>query len=280
MVKTGYIAIIGRPNVGKSTLLNKILGKKVSITSRKPQTTRKRIVGIKTQGDTQMIFIDTPGIHDDNHKIFNQMLNREALSALNEADCILWLLDAYHWNEDDTLVAEKLAHCSVPVLLVINKIDKLDSYDHVLPLVEKLAKQIPHADIIPVSAKKAFNLERLENIISQKLPENAFFYDKNTLTDNTDEFTASEFIREKLVRLLGDELPYAATVSIDQFEKTPKIIRIQSIIWVEKESQKGIVIGRGGEGLKKIGEQSRLAMEAYFEQKVFLQCWVKVKKIG
>ena len=274
----GYVAIIGRPNVGKSTLLNSFLGKKLSITSRKPQTTRHRILGVKTIDQTQMIFVDTPGLHLDEKKLMNQHLNKTALSVLNDADCVLWLLDATRWNSDDEWVAEKLSHCKTPVLLVINKVDKLESSDDIIPIVEKMSQKIPDLVIIPISAKKKFNLDRLTQLIESRLPLSPFYFDKEQITDRPESFIAAEFIREKLVRFLGDEMPYATMVSIEKFERDGRLLRIEAIIWVEKESQKGIVIGKKGDMLKKIGEKSRLAMEKYFEQKIFLQTWVKVKE--
>lgn len=279
--KAGYIAIVGRPNVGKSTLLNNLLGKKLSITSRKPQTTRHKIIGVKTLKDTQMIFVDTPGLHLKESKLINRYLNKSALSALKDVDCILWLLDAAKWNEDDDWVAEKLEGLKKTVILVINKIDKLDKPDDVIPLVEKMAQKmatkLPQVIIIPVSAKKDFNIDRLMNLIQNYLPEGPFYFEKEQLTDRPEKFIAAEFIREKLVRLLGDELPYATMVEITRFQRENKLLRIEALIWVEKDSQKGIVIGKKGEMLKKIGEKSRKALEEYFGQKIFLQNWVKVK---
>ncbi len=278
----GYIAIVGRPNVGKSTLLNNLLGKKLSITSRKPQTTRHKIIGVKTVKDTQMIFVDTPGLHLKESKLINRYLNKSALSALKDVDCILWLLDAAKWNEDDDWVAEKLEGLKKKVILVINKIDKLDKSDDIIPLVEKMAQKmatkIPEIIIIPVSAKKEFNLDRLLQLIQNYLPVGPFYFGEEQLTDRPEKFIAAEFIREKLVRLLGDELPYATMVEITKFQRENKLLRIDAVIWVEKDSQKGIVIGKKGEMLKKIGEKSRKALEEYFGQKIFLQNWVKVKE--
>lgn len=275
--RSGYVAIIGRPNVGKSTLLNSFIGKKLSITSRKPQTTRHRILGIKTTAQSQLIFVDTPGLHIDEKKTLNKYLNKTALSTLSEVDCILWLLDATKWDENDEWVAQKLSRCKATVLLVINKVDKLQRSDDVIPLVEAMAKKLPHLVIVPISAKKQFNLDRLQQLIEAELPEGPFYFGQDQLTDRPEAFVAAEFIREKLVRFLGDELPYAVMVSIKHFEREKKLLHIQAIIWVEKESQKGIVIGRQGEMLKKIGQKARVAMETYFGQKIFLQTWVKVK---
>jgi GTP-binding protein Era len=274
----GYIAIIGRPNVGKSTLLNSFLGKKLSITSRKPQTTRHRILGVTTTENTQMIFVDTPGLHLDENKIMNKHLNKTALSTLGDVDCVLWLLDATRWNSDDDWVAEKLNHCRTPILLVINKVDKLEDSDDIIPLVEKMSQKIPNLVIIPISAKKKFNLDRLKQLIESYLPVGPFYFGAEQSTDRPESFVAAEFIREKLVRFLGDELPYATMVSIKDFKRDGRLLRIDAEIWVEKESQKGIVIGRNGDMLKKIGEKSRLAMEKYFDQKIFLRTWVKVKE--
>ncbi len=276
--RSGYIALIGRPNVGKSTLLNNFIGKKLSITSRKPQTTRHRIVGIKTTAHAQLIFVDTPGLHIDENKTLNKFLNKSALSTLSDVDCVLWLLDATKWNENDEWVAQKLRHCKAHVLLVINKVDKLERSDDVIPLVEAMAKKLPNLVIIPISAKKQFNLDRLQKLIEERLPEGPFYFGSEQLTDRPEAFVAAEFIREKLVRFLGDELPYATMVSIKHFKRDGKLLRIEAIIWVEKESQKGIVIGKKGEMLKKIAQKARLAMEKYFNQKIFLQTWVNVKE--
>lgn len=274
----GYIAIVGRPNVGKSTLLNAFLGRKISITSRKPQTTRHRILGIKTLSDTQMIFVDTPGLHQDGENLMNRYMNHTASRALSDVNCVLWVVDATLWTDDDTMVCEKLNKISQPILLVINKTDKLENQDDLLPLIEKLAKRAPRATIVPISAKKQFNLDELEKCIKVYLPHNPFFFAPEQLTDRSEHFLIAEFIREKLVRNLGQELPYATMVAIDSFTEQKKVLHIRATIWVEREGQKGIVIGRGGEMLKRIGQQSRLMIEKFFDQKVFLQLWVKVKE--
>ncbi len=273
----GYIAIIGRPNVGKSTLLNNLLGRKISITSRKPQTTRHRILGIKTIDAVQMIFVDTPGLHQGNKTLLNRYMNRTAVHALAGVDCVVWVIDATHWTEDDDIVKQKLEHISCPILLVVNKIDKLAEPDLILPLVEDLNKRFPHLVIIPVSAKKEWQLEELLKVIKTHLPESPFFFEKEQITDRSEHFLLAEFIREKLVRCLGQELPYATMVAIDSFVKQKRVWHVRATIWVEKDGQKGIVIGHGGETLKKIGQQARIMMEKFFDQKVFLQLWVKVK---
>jgi GTP-binding protein Era len=273
----GYIAIVGRPNVGKSTLLNALLGKKLSITSRKPQTTRHRILGIKTSGSTQFVFVDTPGIHEAGAKLLNQYMNRTAISTLKDVEVIVWVIEAEYFSAEDEWIAEKLKKIKTPILIAINKIDKLADQTEILSKITMLSKLIPKAEFIPLSAKKAYNLDKLEKVIQEKLPESPFFFDENSLTDRSESFICAEMIREKLVRLLGKELPYATTAAIQSIERKNKILHINSIIWVEKEAQKKIVIGEGGKMLKMIGRQARLSMEKYFEQKIFLTLWVKVK---
>jgi GTPase len=273
----GYIAIIGRPNVGKSTLLNALLGKKISITSRKPQTTRHRILGVRTEEESQFIFVDTPGMHTESKRLLNRYLNRSALQALKDVDCVLWLVDAMRWNEDDDYVAKSLQEINVPMLLVINKTDKLEQQDAIIPLVEAMSQKIPDSEIVPISAKKKFNLDHLLEVIKHQLPESPFYFAKEQMTDRNDFFIAAEAIREKLIRTLGDELPYATMVSVDSMQNKQEILHISAIIWVEKEGQKGIVIGKQGEMLKKIGRAARISLEKFFGRKVFLQVWVKVK---
>jgi GTP-binding protein Era len=273
----GYIAIIGRPNVGKSTLLNALLGKKISITSRKPQTTRHKILGIKTRKDTQFIYVDTPGIHEAQAKLINQYMNRTALSALKDVDVVVWVIEASHLSDEDKWILEKLKKIKAPILIAMNKIDILDNQDDILIFIDKLSKEIPNAEFIPLSAKKEFNLNELEKTIQQRLPESPFYFDKDAITDRPHSFMSAEMIREKLIRLLSKELPYVTTVSVESMQKKKKILHISAVIWVEKEGQKKIIIGESGETIKKIGTRARLSMEKYFEQKIFLTLWVKVK---
>lgn len=275
--RTGYIAIVGRPNVGKSTLLNHLLGQKISITSRKPQTTRQRILGIKTIDETQFIYVDTPGLHDHNGKALNRYMNRAALSALQDVNVIVFVVDARRWDKRDEWVLQRIDQLKTPVILAVNKIDKLSDRASLLPYLEEAAKRFSFLKIIPISAKNGDQLLDLEKAISECLPEAPHFYPDDYLTDRTDRFIAAEFVREKLTRLLGEELPYALAVTIDAFEEQPKIVRIAAIIWVEKASQKPIVIGVGGERLKVIGTKARLDLEKYLDKKVFLKLWVKVK---
>jgi len=291
----GYIAIIGRPNVGKSTLLNALLEKKLSITSSKPQTTRHRILGIKTIENAQLIFVDTPGLHapKNQFKLLNKQLNKTATLALKEADVILWVIDAARFTSEDELILEKLKKWreknkknSLSLFIVINKIDNLKDQNSVLMTIDELSALFQEysisAEFVPISAQKKHNLKKLEKLIIKHLPESPFYFDEKTLTDRDDGFVASEMIREKLIRFLGQELPYATTVSIQSIQpkttvKQKPILHISAIIWVEKEGQKKIIIGENGKKLKQIGEQARLALENYFEKKIFLQLWVKVK---
>ncbi len=274
---TGYIAIIGRPNVGKSTLLNHLLGQKISITSRKPQTTRHRILGLKTVEDTQFIYVDTPGLHSHEGQALNRYMNRAALNALHDVDVVVFMVDARRWDEQDSWVLERLSRLTVPIILAVNKIDKLADRSQLLPYMSAAAKRYPFFKIIPMSAKNGDQLNELENCLRTCLPQQPHLFPADQLTDRSDRFIAAEAVREKLMRLLGQELPYALTVTIDAFEDEPKIARIAAIIWIEKSSQKPIVIGENGERLKTVGQKARLDLEKYLDKKVFLKLWVKVK---
>lgn len=276
--RCGYIAIIGRPNVGKSTLLNHILGQKISITSRKPQTTRHRILGIKSSETVQMVFIDTPGLHQDAKKALNKYMNRAASASLHDVDMIIFVVEALHWQSDDEWILKKIKSLDIPLIVAINKIDKIADKEQLLPFIEKISTNLPHAMILPLSALKNDNIAQLENILEMNLPENPHFFPDDQVTDVSERFMASEMIREKLMKSLGQELPYALTVQIEQFKEEEKIIRISAIIYVEKLSQKSIVIGKEGQVLKKVGTAARQALEKYFDKKVFLQLWVKVKE--
>lgn len=274
----GYIAIVGRPNVGKSTLLNKIIQQKISITTRKPQTTRHTIMGIKSTDHVQMIFIDTPGLHRNAKYALNRYMNRSASTALHDVSVIVWVVDALKWTSDDELVLEKLQHIDAPVILVINKIDRVAHQDDLLPLIQKLNEKRKFAEIIPLSAKNSAQVEKLEKLITHYLPESEFFYDTEQVTDRSEQFLASEFIREKLFRYLGEELPYAVTVVIDKYQLKANILHIDAIIMVERTGQKSIVIGKQGEQLKKVGTEARRDIEEMTGHKVFLRLWVKVKE--
>jgi GTP-binding protein Era len=273
----GYAALIGRPNVGKSTLMNKILGQKISITSHRPQTTRHRILGIKTTGYNQVIYVDTPGIHDNENRAMNRYMNRTAGSSFKDVDVIVLLVDALKWTKEDELVINRLQGVSAPVLLAVNKIDQVKRKDQLLPYIESIKSKFNFDGIIPLSAMKGDNVESLEKLIAEYLPESEAFYSEDQITDRSSRFMAAEIIREKLMRNLTQELPYNLTVEIEKFTQDGKLLDIAAVIWVERENQKAIIIGKGGEQLKSIGTKARIDMEKMFESKVFLQLWVKVK---
>jgi len=276
--RCGYVAIIGRPNVGKSTLLNRMLGQKISITAHKPQTTRHRVLGIKSSYQAQIIFVDTPGIHTDKKSALNRYMNRAATSSILDVDVVLFLVDSLKWNQKDEYVLEKLSQAEVPVVLVINKLDKIKNKEELLPHMTKLAEHYKFAQIVPVSARNGEGVEDLEAAITNLLPESPPFFPLDQITDRSERFMAAEFIREKLMRSLGEELPYALTVEIEKFEDMENLKRIHAVIWVSRDSQKGIIIGKQGRQLKSIGEQARKDMEQAFDSKVYLQLWVKVKE--
>jgi GTP-binding protein Era len=273
----GFIAIVGRPNVGKSTLMNRILGQKISITSRKPQTTRHRIHGIKTTEQAQMVYVDTPGLHHDAKRTMNRVMNRTAIDSIGDVDVVLFVIEADRWTDEDQSILDRLKEVSVPVVLVINKVDRIDDKSTLLPQIEKLSSQCPFAEVIPLSAQTGRNVEQLEHAVQQMLPLSALLYPEDQITDRSERFIAAELVREKLMRRLGQELPYALAVEIEQFVEDGRMLRIDALIWVERDSQKAIVIGKAGAGLKAIGQQARVDMENVFGRKVFLQLWVKVK---
>ena len=274
----GFIAIVGRPNVGKSTLLNKILGQKISITSRKAQTTRHRIVGIKTEGAYQEIYVDTPGLHIEEKRAINRLMNRAASSAITDVDLVIFVVDGTHWNDDNEMVLNKLRKTKVPVVLAINKIDNIKNKDDLLPFITEITQKFNFADIVPISAEKGNNLDAIEKIVRKSLRPGVHHFPEDYVTDRSQRFMASEIIREKLMRFMGEELPYSVTVEIEQFKVNERgTYEINGLILVERDGQKKIVIGRKGEKLKKIGTEARLDMERLFDNKVHLELWVKVK---
>ena len=277
-MKCGYVALIGRPNVGKSTLMNHLLGQKLSITSRKPQTTRHRILGIKTTEVGQAIFMDTPGMHQDEKKVLNRYLNKTADATLLGVDVVVWLLDGLFWHEYDQQIFKKLHQAGLPVILVVNKIDKLKDRNATLAFFDQAKQAYPFEQLIPVSALKSQNLQVLEDAIMDLLPTAEPIYPADQITNRPERFFAAEIIREKLTRRLGDELPYALTVEIERYEEHPELCRIYAAILVERDSQKSIVIGKQGAMLKNIGTEARIDIERLIDQKVYLQLWVKVKK--
>jgi GTP-binding protein Era len=275
--RCGYIAIIGRPNVGKSTLLNAVLGKKISITTPKPQTTRTQILGMKVIGEDQFVFIDTPGLHEDEQRAMNRYMNRMASSVIMDADVIIFMMEATRFTHDDELVLEILKKATAPIVLVINKIDELKDKRQLLPLIEKVKSKIDFATAVPLSAKKHQHLDVLLTALAEFLPAGPHLFPDEQITDKPVRFQIAELIREKLIQLTEQEVPYTTTVEIENYEDKDKLIEISAIIWVEREGQKAIVIGKNGELLKKIGTQARKDIETLLDRKVFLRLWVKVK---
>lgn len=274
----GLIAIVGRPNVGKSTLLNSLLGQKVSITSRKPQTTRHRIMGILTEDNHQAVLVDTPGLHTEEKRAINRLMNRAASSSIAEVELVVFLVEGTHWTTDDELVLSKIKKSAVACILVVNKIDNVQNKEELLPHLQKLGEKYDFQNIIPISASKGDNVDKIRDLCMSSLPECEFWFPEDYITDRSSRFMASEIIREKLIRFTGDELPYSITVEIEQFKVDGKgVLHINALILVERETQKRMVIGNKGERLKTIGQEARRDMESLFEQKVFLESWVKVK---
>ena len=274
----GFVALIGRPNVGKSTLMNHLLKQKISITSRKPQTTRHRILGINTTDAGQAIYMDTPGMHNSEKRALNRYLNRTAETTLLGVDVIVWLIDGLSWHEYDEVIFQKLEQAGLPVILAANKVDKVVDKEAILTFFNEAQHRFPFTHLVPISALKRTNLDELEKLIMALLPERDFIYPEDQVTDRSERFLAAEIVREKLTRRLGDELPYSLTVEIERYEEKPNITKIYAIIWVERLTQKNIVIGKDGEMLKKVGTDARVDIEKLLGQKVYLQLWVKVKK--
>ena len=277
ITRSGYIALIGEPNAGKSTLLNTILGKKLSITSDKPQTTRHRLVGIKTIDDSQYIFVDTPGLHLGAKRAMNKWMNRSAITTVLDVDIIVLMIEAGSFGKDDEWALKQLEKIKTPVILAVNKVDKVDNKTELLPFIELLSQKYEFKTIVPISARSYEQVDVLLEILREYLPLGPALYPEGQMTDRSDEFIVTERLREKLTRQLGEELPYVSTVTIDVFENEEDIMRVAATIWVEKDTQKAIMIGKKGERLKQIGMSARLELEEYFRKKVFLKLWVKVK---
>lgn len=275
--RCAYVAIVGRPNVGKSTLLNHLLGLKLSITSRKPQTTRHNVLGIKTENDCQLIFVDTPGIHRGQNKAINRHMNRSAETAIRDVDIVVFVVDRLIWTDTDQVVLDQLVDLKSPVIIAINKVDRIDDADQLLPYIERLHSLLPSAEVIPVSALQKKNLDLLEERIKVLTPENAFLFPEDQITDRSERFLAAELVREKITRQLGEELPYQIAVEIEAFEIRGKTRHINALILVEREGQKKIIIGEKGQRIKSIGQQARIDMERLFDSKVMLNLWVKVR---
>lgn len=276
--RSGYVAIVGRPNVGKSTLLNSLVGQKLSITSPKPQTTRWQILGINNVDHAQIIYIDTPGMHQGEQRAMNRYLNRLADGVLSDVDVIVFIVDGKYWHQEDQLVLDKIKSVDKPVILAINKIDLLENRAEVLPLIEKLKDKYDFKHIVPMSALKDENVNMLQAEVARMLPEGPALFPEDQITDKSLQFQISEIIREKLINATHEELPYATAVEIEQYKDEGKLIEISAVIWVERQGQKIIVIGKDGEKLKYVGTQARKEIEKLTDRKVFLRLWVKVKE--
>ena len=274
--KSGYVSIVGKTNAGKSTLLNNILGQKIAITSRKPQTTRHRFLGIRTDNENQIIFVDTPGFHSGQKRALNRYMNKVASNAMRGVDIVLYVLDKLNWSEDDLSRVQSISK-ETSIILIINKVDKLEDKGSLLPFIDNLSKDNLFSHIVPVSALKDLGVENLVRLIHEQLPEGGHLYPEDQVTDISEKFLASEIVRENCINRLGDELPYRITVSIERFNQLKDIIHIDSVIYVEKQSQKGMLIGQSGSMLKSIGTASRKELEKLLDSKVMLKTWVKVK---
>ena len=276
-LRCGYVAIVGRPNVGKSTLLNHLLGQKISITSRKPQTTRHQVLGIKTDRQHQIIFVDTPGLHSDADKAINRYMNRAASSAIRDVDVIVFVVDRTAWTPEDQMVLEQVQRSGLPAILAINKVDLLADKSQLLPHLQLLAEKADFAAVMPLSALQQHNVAQLEQEILQFLPESEHFFPEDQITDRSQRFLAAEIVREKIMRQLGEELPYAVTVEIEEFAQDAAVLHISAVILVERKGQKKILIGDKGSRLRSIGTDARVDMERLFDSRVMLRLWVKVK---
>ncbi|MDG9729639.1 GTPase Era [Ignatzschineria sp. RMDPL8A] len=278
MKKSGFVSIVGRPNVGKSTLMNHIIKQKISITSNKPQTTRHAITGIYTDDSTQIVFLDTPGIHTNLQSALNRQLNRTAMSSLTMANAVIFMVEAMRFNDDDNKVLQKLKDLEIPIILLINKVDNIENKEALLPFLQEMMAKHDFAEIVPISANQDRSCDLVVSTLEKYLPEQEFMYGEDEITTVTSSFLASEVLREKLTRRLNQELPYAITVEVESFKIEGNLYRIHAVIWVEKESQKGIVIGKQGRALRDASTQAREALEKLFDAKVFLKAHVKVRE--
>ena len=276
--RCGFVAVIGRPNVGKSTLINSVMGSKVSIVTAKPQTTRHRILAVHTTETVQILFVDTPGIHRNSGKAMNKLMNRTATSALMDADLILFVIEANRWTEEDDDVLRRVIKSGIPTIALLNKVDSVHPREALLERLSEMAQRHEFSELIPISAKKGDNLAVLLDAIPPFLPESPALFPEEMRTDRSREFHAAEVVREKLTLMLHQELPYGLTVQIERFEQEKDRIVINAIIWVERDSQKGIVVGKGGSRLKQVGTAARVDLKNQLGQSVHLELWVKVKQ--
>ena len=277
-MKSGYVAILGRPNVGKSTLLNALVGQKISITSRKPQTTRQKVIGILTEEEYQVLFVDTPGIHSEKKDALNRFMNRDAKSALVDVDIVVLVFDRGKYKSEDQIVVDCCKHVTAHKIVVVNKIDLLSNPNELFPILKNFQDRFPDATMIPLSAQKEKNLEALIKEIKSRLPESPFSYPEDQITDKSQRFLIAEIIREKIMRQLGKEIPYQTAVVLDTILTEPSHVKIDASIFVDKNSQKKIVIGKDGERIKRVSMDARLDIEALLQKKVMLRTWIRVKK--
>lgn len=276
--RCGYVAVVGKPNVGKSTLMNKSLGIRLSITTFKPQTTRHRILGVKTEGDNQFVFIDTPGFHLGEDKAINRYMNKAAVSAIQDVDVVVFVIQAMRWTNEEEALLVRLKQADVPIIAVINKVDLLDEKKELLPFIADVSQKHNFEQLIPVSARKGDGVEQLENLIRDFLPEQPHIFDEDDYTDKNMRFLAAERIREQLFYVMNEEVPYSLTVEIESFELVEERYMIGAVIWVERSTQKGIVIGKGGSVLKEVGTRARKSISQLFDNRVHLELWVRVKE--
>ena len=274
--RSGYAALVGRPNVGKSTLLNRLLGQKIAITSHKPQTTRHRVLGIRSQQDGQIVFVDTPGIHDRGGKAMNRYLNRTAHSALLDVNVAVFVVQALAWTEEDQQVLGAIERAAVPAIAAVNKVDLVSPKEQLLPFLKTLSERHPFVDVVPVSARDGGNVEELVGSVLRQLPEGEAIFPDDQITDRSERFFAAELLREQLIRRYHRELPYSVTVEIEGFEEVEGRYIIGAVIWVERDSQRAILVGKGGEAMKQTAMAARKAMNDFFQSRVHLEVWIKV----
>ncbi|MBS16549.1 MAG: GTPase Era [Gammaproteobacteria bacterium] len=276
--RAGYVAIVGRPNVGKSTLMNALIEQKVSITSRKPQTTRHHILGIKTLSETQILFVDTPGIHSNQKRAINRYMNRAAQSVIADVDVTVMLVDRHIFTADDEMILERIQKSGCHLILAINKVDRIRQQQEILPIIAALKERVGNRNIVPISASRKENLDALLGVIESSLPASPFYFPPEEVTDRSEKFLVAELVREKLMRQFGEELPYATTIQLERFEAQAKVIQIDATIFVERMGQRAILIGAGGNKLKRVGIDARRDIEKLLDHQVMLRLWVKVKR--
>ncbi len=276
--RAGYVAIVGRPNVGKSTLMNALIEQKVSITSRKPQTTRHHILGIKTLSETQILFVDTPGIHSNQKRAINRYMNRAAQSVIADVDVTVMLVDRHIFTADDEMILERINKSGCHLILAINKVDRIRQQQEILPIIAALKERVGNRNIVPISASRKENLDALLGVIESSLPASPFYFPPEEVTDRSEKFLVAELVREKLMRQFGEELPYATTIQLERFEAQAKVIQIDATIFVERMGQRAILIGAGGNKLKRVGIDARRDIEKLLDHQVMLRLWVKVKR--